>query len=484
MRNRRTGFPGRSVCKSVLLISVIVAAGLSLATREEAQAVTIDLHFIDDGEWLPLLFLRAGAAPGNAAGGGNLESILNVAADAWEAAILDDFTVTVNYGWRSRTGGTTASTSSNTDGGNPERVVQATIVFDNDGSTGWFLDSTPTESSEYGTYAETWADLGVGPVNTGRVWSNPAGAAANIDLLTTAMHEIGHALGLDTIVDGFADDSVDGDIDVTAPRPFAGTQIPITSGAHLNLPNGLMKPTASFGKRILPSVADILAIAEASDFEDLELSLPKLTYHSVTGNLTMDTRSAVLIEFVLHSPEGAFTGAAVLPPGFVFGSNTSERITAEFVDPCSGSPLEGIHDFGDQVADGAILWDPVAGRWDLDNWEFTYTIEGVGGLLSGEIEVVSFLPGDVDLDNDVDVWDIRQILAANSFDSGTGGWRWEHGDFNGDGFVDWSDIQMIVDHDQYGRAVGGALADMIPEPASLAILALGAMAVIRRRREG
>ena len=53
------------------------------------------------------------------------------------------------------------------------------------------------------------------------------------------------------------------------------------------------------------------------------------------------------------------------------------------------------------------------------------------------------------------------------------------GDFDGDGDVDWDDLQLLQAH--YGETSPGA-AGTIPEPATLGLLAIGALAVIRRRR--
>jgi hypothetical protein len=53
------------------------------------------------------------------------------------------------------------------------------------------------------------------------------------------------------------------------------------------------------------------------------------------------------------------------------------------------------------------------------------------------------------------------------------------GDLDGDFDVDWTDLQELMC--LFGtRSIGGAPA--IPEPATLGLLAIGALAVLRRRR--
>jgi hypothetical protein len=51
------------------------------------------------------------------------------------------------------------------------------------------------------------------------------------------------------------------------------------------------------------------------------------------------------------------------------------------------------------------------------------------------------------------------------------------GDFNGDGVVNTEDINPFI-----ALLTGGGEATIIPEPASLALLGMGALALMRRRR--
>lgn len=243
------------------------AVGSALAVLvSSSSAITIIGTFVGDGGALPGGVGNAGPA-GSTAGGGTLTSIFNTAASYWENAILDTFTVNITYGWQSLSGGTLGVHNLLAQSGTPNRETDGMIRFDNDAATLWFADSTPLDHSEYGTYNEFTSNLGGGTMNVGRVYTGATGnASGRYDLLSVAMHEIGHSLGLSSANNSFVAGNGDLDVDVTSPRPFPGAAIPTVSGAHLNLANALMFPSVSAGRRNLISEADVIANMEISQF--------------------------------------------------------------------------------------------------------------------------------------------------------------------------------------------------------------------------
>ena len=95
--------------------------------------------------------------------------------------------------------------------------------------------------------------------------------------------------------------------------------------------------------------------------------------------------------------------------------------------------------------------------------------------------------GDLDFDNDVDNADIGKATGAFT-GAGGSGMTWVSGDIDGDGDVDNADLGAITG--EFTGAMSGTAyallaarqAEAIPEPASLALLAIGGLAALRRRR--
>jgi len=102
-------------------------------------------------------------------------------------------------------------------------------------------------------------------------------------------------------------------------------------------------------------------------------------------------------------------------------------------------------------------------------WEFT---ESTGTLKV----VVGIRPGDTNADGVVDAADF--ITLKKNFGTSTGAGV-AAGDFNATGTVNWADLNILTNN--MGTGGGGAPATT-PEPATLGLLAIGALAIIRRRR--
>ncbi|MGD9720302.1 MAG: PEP-CTERM sorting domain-containing protein [Pirellulales bacterium] len=251
----------------------IALVALLLAGASTARAITINATYRAPGQILTNFGL-AQTTPANAVGGGTLQALVAAAVTYWQNAYADPFTLTLEYGWFPRSGSTTGTHSLLTEGGSPHRELSASLAFDSDQSTIWFVDPTPADNSEFALYQEYYSNLGGGIMNVGREYTNGTGDASRHDLFSTVLHEMGHALGLSASNNAYvAETSVDTDIDLTSPRAYAGAAIPVNAGdAHLNLTHPLMRSSRPSAVRRLASEADILANAQISQFQQINLA--------------------------------------------------------------------------------------------------------------------------------------------------------------------------------------------------------------------
>ena len=226
------------------------------------------------------------------AGGGNLEEIFKVAAEAWEAVFKGgsrNWDVTIEFEWHNIGAGPWGRVAFGTPtfGGNPVRITGGRLEFNNaPPDPGFFADPTPRDSIEYKKYSSYLLDEV--PLSHGRIFSEATGdAEGRIDLLTIAMHEIGHLLGFDSTYVGFVctprPEDFPCDLTITEPRPFAGLVIALPQvGDHILADpfapgtQPLMVPDPQVGERQLISGLDALAVAQFSSFDKpiLSLTLP------------------------------------------------------------------------------------------------------------------------------------------------------------------------------------------------------------------
>lgn len=227
-----------------------------------------------------------GEQPTNAIDG-NLVDVFNAACDMWELAIQDDHVLTLEFGWGPIVGSFAIHVVLEHDG---TRETRGRITFDNDLSASHFifwLDPTPWSAEEFSSYHEWRADFGGGEIVAARYWSTATGTyLPGADVLTTALHEIGHSLGLSLAHPRWATESANGSIDIVTPLPYAGSVLRlatnlfgVTSHLSINGPTAgaLMAGSASDQSRTLIGGVDILANAGMSRWINLNMSLaPRL----------------------------------------------------------------------------------------------------------------------------------------------------------------------------------------------------------------
>ena len=116
------------------------------------------------------------------------------------------------------------------------------------------------------------------------------------------------------------------------------------------------------------------------------------------------------------------------------------------------------------------------GLGDSDDWRM-WLREELGNAPQIVVSVDA-VPGDAWVDGSVDVFDLAAL--ANNYQTGPGKTWWD-ADFNGDGVVDVFDLAILANNYNFRTSIAGG-GGPIPEPTTIAMIALGASALLVRRR--
>ncbi|MEM1445886.1 MAG: hypothetical protein AAGF84_07520 [Planctomycetota bacterium] len=220
--------------------------------------------------------------------GSRLTDIIGAAADYYEDRIGDNHRLVVQYyyfdfGPTSNLGSTTLRTEL---GGRVTEVFIRVAKNPAGSANNWYYDSNPQDSSEYSMGVTRVGDLsgsqrsdcfrGDEPdtLEVGYTGWGSGSAAGKRDLYTVVLHELGHALGMLSTASTAQSEAGDGDYDFRTDqlggRSAAVTTVSGTTN-HLRPTTTVMWESLSAGQRRLPSATDLLAIASASDFTQLDL---------------------------------------------------------------------------------------------------------------------------------------------------------------------------------------------------------------------
>jgi hypothetical protein len=113
---------------------------------------------------------------------------------------------------------------------------------------------------------------------------------------------------------------------------------------------------------------------------------------------------------------------------------------------------------------GTLNHEGLPAYLDIDNVVFT---NGTGAPAA--------MPGDANRDGYVNDDDLALLLTSWKLT----GQAWGNGDFNADSIVNDDDLALLLTNWKQGTPPAG---NLVPEPATLSLIGLGAMALIRRRR--
>lgn len=238
----------------------IIAAALLISAS--SQAINIFGTYVAPGG--SIYGVTSQAAP-TTWGGGNITSLFNVAANAWNERSDDNWSLEIKFGWSNTIGNALAQYTGWWLPFGDGRHVQARILVNP--NYAWFVDSTPTNHSEFLRYDETVKNYGAGQMNVGRKYTQAQSAASGrFDLLTTLTHEIGHALSIG-VGPRWTNEVANGFVDVTAPRQYVGAALPVDNiDGHLSDPTSVMWHGLATGERKLLTELDVEAGMQLSGF--------------------------------------------------------------------------------------------------------------------------------------------------------------------------------------------------------------------------
>ncbi len=143
--------------------------------------------------------------------------------------------------------------------------------------------------------------------------------------------------------------------------------------------------------------------------------------------------------------------------------------------PRAGDPASKFGGTYDLITYGGQLTGTFSVRCDFSAYiqSLDYAADAGEGLKAVRLKLYPLVAGDADLNRVVDAADY--IALKQNFGTGT---SWEQGNFDGVGTTGWTDFQTLMT----ALSVGGSPPVTAPEPATIGLLAAGALAMLRRQR--
>ncbi len=221
----------------VRLGRVLLAVALVVNADITRAALVINLNFDDTNAPADGSPILGGATRAQA------QNVIQAAADYWTTAFAGSsssaswasggtITQNIDVTWGAQ-GNSTLATGGTSFFGNGS-FAGGTLTFDNDGSSEFFVDPAPYDASPWIQSSTRSLTFNGVSMNVERVkFDAPAGVArTNSDMLTVAIHEIGHALGILSGYPGFLANVSSGNFTIGEPGPFQNAVIPV-SGGHM-----------------------------------------------------------------------------------------------------------------------------------------------------------------------------------------------------------------------------------------------------------
>jgi subtilisin-like proprotein convertase family protein len=235
-------------------------------------------------------------------------------------------------------------------------------------------------------------------------------------------------------------------VDATAAVDYAASYTP--PGNEISIGTGQVAVGQAIAD-IGPAVTNTFTITDTNPLESIELDIT-LADGPYWGNY----------DIFLTSPSGTTSQLAYSEIG---APGAFELTTWEF----SSAQFWGENPVGQWTISIQDLVEQDSSTWQ--SYEFTG--------YSADVEPVT--PGDTDGDHDVDIDDYNNLVARLGGLPGD-----DSADFNNDGIIDLGDFAILRGNFGYGvsASLDAPEATATPEPTTLSLLALGGLAMLRRRR--
>ena len=319
----------RHTLRFVVICAPAIACVGTAPSTQPAHGINIVLSFDAAGSDYP-------AFDPAAAG---LISLFNRAEDYYEDIFEDNtHTLNITYRYDDLNGGLTGlHNPTSFEGAAPFRENGALIRIDTTTSGGalrnWFIDPTPADDSEFAMGQTFWRNLTTGTTGQQNDWYNatganvpdtfeagftgnatdPAAQGGARDMLTTILHEVGHALGMSGANPLTTAETGDGDYDynpVFTDGESFGVETANNSGddnlniAHLESTFAVMNPGGPNQQRRYPSHTDLFAMATVNQYGTSTVDVPRREFYSGSnwnnpanwsGNRTPDSNDDAFI---------------------------------------------------------------------------------------------------------------------------------------------------------------------------------------------
>lgn len=295
-----------------LLIAAFLVVAFWNVSSDSAQGVSFNFTY-NAAQSTPPATISDSFGPISDPNGTVLMNMVQNAADMWSDVILDDWTINVELRWQApSSAGNSAQMfqfqahPGNTDGDPAEqnnRIVWAQVIFNP--NRNWWVDSTPFNHSEFDMAQTLYRDLPAaqqtgwfagpppnllevgysGAVNATApaAMQVPGSASATLrsrDLLSYALHELGHTVGVGGTAAAANEYGTDGDYDIN-PALAGNTAFSVestsTSDGHItSSPTSPTAPALMHSNNLccarrLPSALDLMAAEASANWTNLRL---------------------------------------------------------------------------------------------------------------------------------------------------------------------------------------------------------------------